>query len=504
MSEATLCQSSVRPRRNLTLLGALGLSLGIVGPSLAMSGNGQGSAALVGKAVPLIFVLGAIGIMLISHSFVRLTQRYNQAGSAYALVGKTLGPRAGFFSGWGVMLTYLFFAIGNVGAIGSFTNALIDNAQGNPAHPFHVPWLLSGGIGLLLAALLATRDFRKVVKTLLWIEGIGVLSMTILCIVIFAKGGNHHTTGIDFSTFSFKGQSFSGIMGATVGAFLSWGGFEGAAALGEETNNPSRNIPRALLACVIGTSVLFVVVMFAQTVGFGTDAAGIHAFSTSGNSLAQLGHMYVGLWFSLVLSFTAVMSSFGCLLGSAGTTGRLLFAFSRDGVGPRSWGRLDVRGEPTKALLAVVGVTFAVSLISFVVGHPVLGTGDSALDMYFYYSVIGAITLMVAYLMVEFAAIRHLVTERREKIAEVGLPILGAFLIVAVFYYNVKSQNNWVAPPFVAFALMAVGLVICVTFPNLASKVSAGLNRDLGEAAGKELIGSSGIGLEPFPTSEIQ
>src|ERR1700731_2954750 len=153
MSETTLSTTSIRPRRNLSLWGALGLSLGIVGPSLAMSGNGQGTAAAVGKAVPLIFVLGALGVMLISHGFVRLTQRYNQAGSAYALVGKTLGPRAGFFSGWGVMLTYLFFAIGNVGAIGSFTNAMIANAQGNPAHPFHVPWLLSGGIGLALATL---------------------------------------------------------------------------------------------------------------------------------------------------------------------------------------------------------------------------------------------------------------------------------------------------------------------------------------------------------------
>ena len=110
MSQATNDQAT-KPRRNLSVWGALGLSLGIVGPSLAMSGNGQGTAAAVGKAVPLIFVLGGLCILLISHGFIRLTQRYSQAGSAYALVGKTLGPRAGYFSGWGVMITYLFFAL---------------------------------------------------------------------------------------------------------------------------------------------------------------------------------------------------------------------------------------------------------------------------------------------------------------------------------------------------------------------------------------------------------
>lgn len=503
MSQSTQSDATIKPRRNLTLWGALGLSLGIVGPSLAMSGNGQGTAAAIGKAVPLIFVLGGLCILLISHGFVRLTQRYSGAGSAYALVGNTLGPRAGFFAGWGIMITYLFFALGNVGAIGSFVNAFVANAENNPVHPTHVPWLLSGGIGLALATVLATREFRSVVRVLLIIEGIGVACMTILSIVILAKGGNTHAGGLTLSVFSFKGQHFSGIMGAVVGALLSWGGFEGAAALGEETNNPRRNIPRALLACVIGSSVLFIVVMFAQTVGFGADAAGVAAFSHSGNSLAQLGHTYVGLWFSLVLSFTAIMSAFGCMLGSAGTAGRLLFAFARDGVGPASWGKLDKRGEPTSALTAVIVVTFVIALLSFVSGHPILGTGDSALDMYFYYSTIGAIALMVAYLMVEIGTIKHLLTERREKIGEVVLPIAGSVLILAVFYYNVKSQTSWAAAPFIAFGAMAVALVMVVVMPTLATKVSNGLTRDLGEGEGKELPASSGHGKDPFPTAEV-
>lgn len=34
----------------------------------------------------------------VADSFVRLTQHMNHAGSAYALVGATVGPRAGFFA----------------------------------------------------------------------------------------------------------------------------------------------------------------------------------------------------------------------------------------------------------------------------------------------------------------------------------------------------------------------------------------------------------------------
>ncbi len=484
--------------------GAIGLSLGIVGPSLAMSGNGQGTAAAVGKAVPLIFVLGAIGIALIAHGFFRLTQRFNQAGSAYALVGMTIGPRAGFFSGYGIMATYVLFAIACLGAVGSFVNSFLANAQGSNLHPFQVPWVYSALAGFLVGAYLVTREFRNVVRTLLAIETIGIICMTVLVIVIFAKGGAAHGGGFNFGTFNPKGQSFSTIMAAVVAAFLSWAGFEACASLGEETDNPAKNIPKALLGCVLGTSVLFIIVMFAQTIGFGTNAAGIKAFSTSGNSLAALGHTYIGLWFSLIISFTAVISAFACFLGSSGTAGRLLYAFARDGLGPKPWAYLDAkRKQPVKALIAVFGVIAVVDYLSFVSGHPVIGTGDAALDSYFYFATVGAMTLMVSYLMVELGTMIHLVRDRKELMYEVIFPILGAAMIIAVFYFNVKGQTNWIAEPFLAGAIMLIGLLIAVGMPGLASKVGIGLSRNLSEPEGKEMPASSGHGQGPFPTAEV-
>ncbi|UZI55139.1 hypothetical protein JMV73_00005 (plasmid) [Klebsiella pneumoniae] len=45
-------------KRSLKLWEALALSLGMVGPTLAMSGNAQGLIDSVGKALPIVFVLG--------------------------------------------------------------------------------------------------------------------------------------------------------------------------------------------------------------------------------------------------------------------------------------------------------------------------------------------------------------------------------------------------------------------------------------------------------------
>ncbi len=477
-------------KRKLKLWGAVAISLGIVGPTLAMAGNGQGTVAVVGKSVPLVFVFGAIGIALIGHSFIRLTQRYSHAGSSYALVGLTIGRRAGFLAGFAVMMTYVFFAICTLGAVASFLNAFLAAADSGAAHPPHVPWVLVALIAAVVALFFNTRDIQTVARALLAIEGLGIVCMTILTIVIISKGGAH-STGVDWSTFSLKGNSFSTIMGAVVAAFLSWAGFEGCAALGEETDDPKRNIPRALAWAVALTAVLFVMVMFAQTIGYGTNAAGLHTFATQGNSLTTLGKTYIGTWFSLVISFAAVISAFACHLASVATAGRLMWVFSRDGLGPKGWSRLDSRhSQPINAIMTVAGVTVVLAIIGGITKHPVVGTGDPALDFYFYYATIGAMVLMFAYFMMELGTIKHLLVERREKVGEVVFPVIGALLMLAVFYYNVKGQTQWTAAPFIAFMILGVGLLITLFLPGLADKVAAGLSSEPEEAGpvGKDLL----------------
>ena len=131
--------------------------------------------------------------------------------------------------------------------------------------------------------------------------------------------------------------------------------------MGEETDDPGRNIPRALAGTLILTGVLFVVVMFAQVVGFGTDQAGLDAFQNSGNTLGDLGSSYVGQWFSLLIIFTAIVSAFGCHLAASATSGRMLYAFGRDGFGPKALAHIhEGTGGPRRATWLVVGVALVV------------------------------------------------------------------------------------------------------------------------------------------------
>jgi amino acid transporter len=474
------------PHRRLPFWVALALSVALVGPTLAMSGNGQGLIGTVGKAIPLVFVIGLVGVSLVGYSFVRLTRHLNHAGSAYGLVGGTIGPRVGFFSGFAMLGAYVGFAIGTLALTAAFTNAFIAQLQPDNDNPFQVPWLVVVVVGAAISILLAGRDIRVLAKILLGIEGVGILAMLVLVVVIFAKGGAP-TTGIDFSAFTFEGVSSSAVMAGVVAAFLSWAGFEACASMGEETDNPGRNIPRALAGTLILTGVLFVVVMFAQVVGFGTDEAGLAAFQGSGNTLGDLGGTYVGQWFSLLIILTAIVSAFGCHLATSATSGRMLYAFGRDGFGPKALAHIhEATGGPRRATWLVVVVGLAVNLICGATGWPDMGTGNDAIDAYFLFAVAGSVCLMVCYLLVEIAAAWFVGAPKfagvhggKGRVLGLLLPLLGAVVIVVVLWFNVKDAATWSAAPLLGLYWCAVGLVIAIAASGIAKRVGDSLTREL-------------------------
>lgn len=485
-------QSVARPSRRLPLWVAVALSLATVGPTLAMAGNGQSLTGLVGKGIPLVFLIGLVGVGLVGYGFIRLTRRLNHAGSVYALVGVTVGPRAGFFSGWAMLGAYLGFAIGTAALVADFFNAFLVALNNGPKGAPQTSWLLVVLVVVALAALLSVTDTKMVGRLLMAIEGIGIVGMIVLVVVIFAKGGAS-STGVDLSTFSVPhGVGFSGIVSGVVAAFLSWAGFEACAALGEETDNPRRNIPRALTGTLALTGVLFIVVMFAQTIGFGTDQKGLTAFGTSGNTLGDLGEHFVNRPFGIVLIFAGVISSFACCLAASSTAGRLLFAFARDGFGPRRLARLDGTDRtPREATWAILGLVLVVNVASWASGWPKMGTGIPSLDAYVLYASAGAVSLMLAYLLTEVAAIVFTVSPRFREVREgedgrlagVLLPAVGCVVIVVVLWYNVKDQQHpWTSAAYLGLAWAGVGLVGAVLASGVVARMRVSLAAELGIA----------------------
>jgi amino acid transporter len=460
-------------RRELRFWEAIALSIAIMAPTAAMALNGTVPAQLVGRAVPLAFIFATVGVVFVSYAFIRLSGHFSHAGSVYAFSGATLGPHAGFFSGWALLGTYLAFTAASTAEAGLFgvaffqSSGIWDGAE----------WLVIALVAGVLIAIIAYGDIRVATRSLLGLEGISVALIVILVVIIVVKliaGSAPGDQGITADIFDVPpGTSLDTIATAAVFGFLSFAGFEGAASLGEETDNPRRNIPRAIGTAVLVAGGFYIVVIIAQTWGFGTDAAGVKAFGSSSAPLGDLSKSYVGSGLSDLINLGAMISAFASGLGTATAGSRILFAMARDGFASRRLGQASRRtGAPAGALAVVMTIALAVVIVQRIVG-------TSPANAFFYPGTIGVLSLLVAYIVTNLGAIRFLfIAARRAPIWQLAIPVIAIAFLGYTIYKNIKGTSfPYDRFPIVVAIWLVVGAAITVLFPRLTRSIGESLAR---------------------------
>jgi amino acid transporter len=462
-------------KRKLKPWEALALSIGLMAPTLAMALNGALPASRAGAKVPLVFLIGFVGVAFVAYGFIRLTKYFNHAGSVYALSGATLGPQAGFFSGWALLGVYVVFTVDSLAAVGLFFNSLLASAKIN----MQVSWFLTALVAGLFMLWLNTRPVRIAARSLMTIEGFGVMFTVVLILVIIVKvasGHGVHGQTMALGTVFTPGKVKIGTLAsATVFAFLSWAGFEASASLGEETHNPRRNIPRAVLGAVVLSGIFYIVAMYAETIGFGTSAAGVHAFASTGNALDALSTTFIGSWFAVIISIAATGSAFASAMASGAGAGRMVFALSRDGFGPKILSRKSERHDsPVHALVLVFTTCLIMDLIMFVIG-------TSVVNVYFYYATLGVLGILIVYAVVALGVTRLIIQKKINIPAwETIIPVLGVAYLVYVFYEQLVGVS---APytyfPYIVALWCVIGLLTVVARPKMAKRIGEDLTAEL-------------------------
>jgi amino acid transporter len=459
-------------RSELSLVDAAAFSVGLIGPVGAIGLLGTGAAVIIGRAVTLSFVFAVAGVALVAHCFIKLSQHISNAGSVYALVGVTLGPRAGFFAGWALMGAYIAIGCGSTIEMGLFGGQFLHDTGIVTTHQ----WWWIALIGLIGVSALAYAEIRIITRALLTSEVIGAILVTILSLVILAKViFSHGPQGQTFTGNFLSLPSGSGVgtvAKAAVYGFLAFAGFEGAAALGEETTDPKTQIPRAIRTAVIVVGAFYLLTAAAQSLGYGATAAGAKAYA-NGLPFSDLGGGYIGKWYGEILDLMATISLFAISLGVASGAARIMYAQARDGTGKRTGlAGLTKVGAPGAAL-GVVLVIFLCALI----GQQL--AGSTVINATFYPLQIGTVLILVAYVMATVGAIYFLFFKdgRRAPMWQIAIPTLGGLFVCYTIYRNVfvGQEGTYAHLPYIEAVYLVIGLLVVSLVPGLTSRVRAGL-----------------------------
>ena len=465
-------------KRSLSIWAAVGLSVALMAPRMAANINPQGSATYAGRAVPLTFLIAAVGVILVAYSFVRLCQYFHHAGSVYAFVGATLGPRTGVVAGWGLLGTYTCYAVVTSAAAGIFGTAFLQEVGIWHNPPTWAPFVLLA-VALVLALALAIMPVRRGGHVLLSVEGTTVALILVVTAVVLvrllagnAPGGHTFT----WSVFTVApGISSSDLFLGVVFGFLSFAGFEAAATLGEEARRPTRDIPRAILGVAVFGGVYFVVVTAVEMMGFGTDKAGVTAFTNSPSLLGDLGATYVGHWVGDLITLGTTFSAFGCCLACVVGGARLLYAMSRDTAGPRGLGQSHSRwGTPAWATLVVVAAT------GIIVGiEAAVSVQPAAFNSFLWSGTIGTLILLVAYVLASLGATMLVFVRRKLAVPmwQIVIPIAGLIVLGYTLYRNVIPYPTGAAAwfPVVSGGWLLVAILAVIFAPRTARRLGVAL-----------------------------
>ena len=462
------------------------------------SGNGAG------VATPLAVLIAALGTFALGWIVAQYAKRVHAAGSLYDYVSNGLGGTTGAFAGWIYYGGTTVLASAIACLVGWYMHDVIFTAD--PA----VPGVLSSSsplpmwawsvlfiVGVFVIQYLGVRISTRVQLTLALASAAVVLAFFIKVIMDAA------TTNLEPFNPSSAQDGWTGIFFGVLYGVLIFVGFETAANLGEETAEPKRSIPRAVLYTVVIATVFYLIAAYAQIVGFGLDAAVITDPAVAAAPLFALGSPpAVGGYGSdgilKLLEVVVFLDILAVGLGAAVASARGVFALARDRRIPGGLAKVSKRGTPVAAIVFVE----AVSLL--MVGLAEFNDGIFAqavrlphyFEMFAWLSTFGGFALMLVYALLAFGAFFGL----RQGTNYVGIVIaalVGCVIsLLAVFggIYKQSAPFDFVWKCVVVWALIGLVFALAMRGRPPASQVLDELHSDEEMGINPAGVRAEGIG----------
>ena len=132
------------------------------------------------------------------------------------------------------------------------------------------------------------------------------------------------------------GVTGGGVLGGILLGILLFVGFEAAASIGEESYDPHRSIPRALIGTVAAAASFYVLMSFAFSIGYGEKAVSEGLWAFSPGPVSEMATIYVGSWYATLLELVVILDAMALALAICVMIGRGFFALGRDGLLPCS------------------------------------------------------------------------------------------------------------------------------------------------------------------------
>jgi urea carboxylase system permease len=348
-------------RRSLGTFSSFAVAFSYISPSTGIFTLFALGLTTIGGAFIWTWPVVAAGQFIIAMNFAEVSSHYPIAGSVFQWTKYLAGRRYAWFSGW----IYLFAGILTVTAvIATIPLALIPALNGLGWH----------GLGLTLHTELVVALITLVVITVLNIYGVRlvalinntgvlfeILGMFVFALILIAFH-NHQGFGVVTKTDGLPVTPSTFLVAMFMSLFVIYG-FDTASTLAEETRDPRRAAPKAVLYSIIGAFVIGGVFLLGTLMSI----PNLHGAVKGAFGPAQIIEANFSAPFATIYLLVVTAAIFVCCLSIMAATIRLCFGMARDSQLPFSGalGKVAPTLHTPVWSCVAVGVLAAVPLIQY-------------------------------------------------------------------------------------------------------------------------------------------
>jgi urea carboxylase system permease len=316
-------------KRSLGLFSSFAVAFSYISPSTGIFTLFSLGLITLGGVFIWTWPVVALGQFIVALNFAEVSSHYPIAGSVFQWTKYLANRSYSWFTGW----IYLFAGIITVSAVvATLPLALIPALNGLGWHS-----LGAGNSTTLLHTQLVVALITLVVITILNIYGVRlvavinntgvlfeILGMVVFALVLLAF---HNHQGVHVVTnsagFPVNGSTFLAAMFMSL--FVIYG-FDTASTLSEETKDPRRAAPKAVLASVIGAFIIGGIFLLASLVAIPNMSTAVkNAWGP-----VQIIDANFSTGFATLYLFVVSAAIFVCCLAIMAATIRLCFGMARD------------------------------------------------------------------------------------------------------------------------------------------------------------------------------
>jgi len=471
--------------KKLGLLGVIMPGLAQIAPAFNLFFTTGVIASLAGASVPLVFLISTVGFLATGLSLAQFSSVYPSAGSFITYISRTFGAAAGTATGIITVLGYMITFAGIYIFVGDYIVTNVFQVTGPHVALTIITTIVYGAI-VVIPVIVGLQFGVRVTIVLYLIE---VVVLLVISLSILFQGGSHGLSGEPFSWPS--GAGATNIFLAFSLAVVAFGGFEASAPLAEETSNPRRNVPIALVGSVLISGLVYVLGSWAVVSAFGNNGAKL---AKDGNPFATAASSFLHIALPVMVPILAavfLVSVTSSYIAANTQTSRVIFAGARGGLWPKGLASTQPRFKtPWAAAIAFVAPSIIVGVLSTIITDP--GTTVGFLSTFGIFGVVIMYTVTNVALFVQWFRFRKRGIHKNPFLWLV-VPVIGVAVLAIPIWGNLRPGQggafDWL--PLWSIGLIVVGVVYTVVLSVARPKALA--------AAPALLEGAESIETDPVP-----